>query len=140
MEEKAKELFEKHVKNVMLIDSLVFDKIVESVYGKHYYFQQQNGCRYKGIDLYTVPVMGFKEEDQELNKLEDLNRVVNSNTMGIYFSDWLNTDYSTDNWNDNYHKLLWWERNFYPCPEMIINDLFDKGVLPKCELVIHIDW
>ena len=35
---------------------------------------------------------------------------------------------------------MFWERNFYPHVEMVMNDLHAKGLVEAGEYVIDIDW
>ena len=34
---------------------------------------------------------------------------------------------------------MWYERNFYPSEEMIVNDLYEKGLLEAGEYEIDVD-
>jgi hypothetical protein len=82
--------------------------------------------------------------------------------MGVSFEAWLNKDpeaplnpsdkelkncnyffpqQDKEEWkNDKSHINLFWERNFYPHIDMIINDLYAKGLLEKGEYLIDINW
>ena len=40
--------------------------------------------------------------------------------------------------NDYTH--MWWERNFYPSMDMVINDLYVKGLIKAGNYQIDIDW
>jgi hypothetical protein len=41
---------------------------------------------------------------------------------------------------DTGHINMFWERNFYPNLDMIINDLHSKGLIEAGEYEIDIDW
>lgn len=36
--------------------------------------------------------------------------------------------------------LFWWERNFYPDVSMIVEDLYNKGIIPVKCFGIEVDW
>ena len=64
--------------------------------------------------------------------------------MGVSFKAWLERDpkqkLNDKVDRDNFSLNLWWERNFYPSIDMIINDLHKKGLIEEGEYVIEIDW
>jgi hypothetical protein len=115
------------------------DDIVEKEYEKHYNFQQQEGCKERGVASYTLPI-----EDPEDYKRESIPEVINGDIMGVSFKAWLDRDpkqlLNGGGENNSWTVDLFWERNFYPHPEILLNDLCKKGLIPEGELIINIDW
>ena len=144
-------------KNVKLIDSYDLDKFIEKIYGKIYCFQQQDDCKNRGIEFINVPV-----DDPYDYKNESIPEVINGKKMGVSFKAWLKRDINSslnptneelqdsiyywekDNkkeWCKNKsHISLFWQRNFYPSIDMIMNDLYEKGLIESGEYIINIDW
>jgi len=64
--------------------------------------------------------------------------------MGVSFKAWLKRDpkqkLSSKDDQDSYSLMLWWERNFYPEIQMVVNDLYDKGLIEAGDYIINIDW
>ena len=115
---------------VRLVDSYDFDQFVKSVYGKPYCYQQQDDCRDKGIESFTVPM---EEDDYFDNDLED------EPLMGVSFKTWLDKDVNEKFFEDDWENTLFWYRNFYPHFSMIINDLYKKGLIEKGSYIMSID-
>jgi hypothetical protein len=115
------------------------DNLVVETYGKPYSFQQQDGCRDRETECITIPVK--HPYDFENNSLE---YEINGDEMGVSFSSWLNT--TVEEINNQYpedyegQNDLWWERNFYPNLDMIVNDLYEKGLIEAGDYLIEIDW
>jgi hypothetical protein len=122
-----------------VIDSFEFDKLVSETYGRKYCFQQQDDCQDRGNVFITVPV-----ENPEDFKNDTVPEKVNTSEMGVSFKAWLERDpnqkLSNKDDQDNFCLELWWERNFYPHLDMIINDLNKKGLLDVGKYCIEIDW
>jgi hypothetical protein len=116
-------------KNVKLIWVGEWDKLVSDTYGKPYNFQQQEGCKSRGIFKFEVP--SDYTEDDEMN--DDVPEQINGDIMGVKFEKWLErspqepVDGRTD-----YGVGLWWSRNFYP-------DVYTV-ILETGDYVIEIDW
>lgn len=70
--------------------------------------------------------------------------IVNHSEMGVSFKAWLernpNQKLNNPGDEDALCLRLWWNRNFYPHVDMIINDLHSKGLLEAGEYDIKIDW
>lgn len=115
-----------------------WDSLVKKTYGRPYSFQQQDGCKDRGIHKITIP----DGADDYVN--ESIPEVVNGEEMGVTFEAWLARDPkqtlngkgSQETWSLD----LWWTRNFYPDVQMIANDLHAKGLIPEGDYVIEIDW
>lgn len=127
-------------KEVKIIDVSDFDDFVVQTYGRPYSFQQQDGCKSRGIEYFTVPVLHPEDFEKESIKEE-----VNGNEMGVRFKAWPARDpdqplNSKDGWDRNHGLDLFWERNFYPHIDMLINDLYNKGLIEAGEYAIDIDW
>jgi len=123
---------------IELMSDSEWDSLVKATYNKPYCFQQQEGCRERGLCHFDVPVEGAEDYDKN-TILEDTNY----DEMGVSFEAWLNRDPLQPLSGENKSKGnrdLWWNRNFYPHIETVINDLYEKGLLPKGNLAIEIDW
>lgn len=126
-----------------LIDVMEWDELVESTYGKPYSFQQQDGCKERGIYFLKVPCKYAEKFDVEN---ETVTEEVNHPEMQVSFKAWLerNPTKRLDTKNQygktSYRLETWWHRNFYPAVEMLANDLHQKGLLPAGEYIINIDW
>lgn len=117
-----------------------FGKLVQETYGRHYSFQQQDGCKERGNYLISVPCTNPYDY-----KNDTIPEVINHEEMGVSFKAWLERDptqkLSTDtDWNKDYGLVMWYERNFYPSEEMIVNDLYEKGLLDAGQYEIKVDW
>jgi hypothetical protein len=147
------------IKQIQVIDVNDWDELVSQTYGKPYSFQQQDGCKPRQHVSITVPV-----ENPEDYENDSIPEVINGEEMGVSFKAWLerdpssplnctkkeakdcayywgNTDDDLKRWQqDKYHINMFYERNFYPHEDMIINDLHAKGLLPAGEYNINIDW
>lgn len=116
-----------------------WDDLVEETYGKPYSFQQQDGCKDRGIEHIRIP---FDDCDDE--QYENIPFQINGPKMGVKFSTWLSTTVEDIN---NKHpesypeaNKLFWERNFYPDFQTIANDLYNKGLIDAGDYSIEIDW
>lgn len=125
-------------KNKKVIDCSDWDKLVTETYKRPYCFQQQDGCKDRGIEYITVPC---EEEDYENDTIPE---IVNGEKMGVSFKAWLerNPQQKLSNPKDQqeWSLGLWYDRNFYPHISMIINDLYSKGLIEAGEYIIDIDW
>lgn len=123
----------KELKQISVDD---WDNLVMETYGKQYSFQQQDGCKDRGVEYITVPC---KPEDYENDTIPE---VVNCEEEGVSFKAWLERDPEQPllDRNDSFGLGLWWDRNFYPHVSMIINDLYSKGLIEAGEYEIKIDW
>ena len=125
-------------RQVTMIDGGDWDGLVEKTYGKSYSFQQQDGCKERGIQSIQVPC-----ESPDDFENDTLPEKVNHEQMGVSFKAWLERDPAqalpgrdSDSWTTD----LWWARNFYPHIDMLVNDLHQKGLLPVGDYIINIDW
>lgn len=124
-----------------IIDVNDFDDLVQETYGRPYSYQQQDGCKDRGVEYVNVP---FKNPYDFKN--DSIPEIVNGNKRGVSFKAWLERDPEqklndkVDQDRDGFSLNLWWERNFYPSIGMVINDLYEKGLIEEGEYVIEIDW
>lgn len=120
-----------------VIDVGDWDKLVKKVYGRPYSFQQQDGCKDRGSFRFKIP-----DEDDYDYENDIIPEIVNHDRMGVSFAAWLKRDpkQKLPNQQADYELELWWERNFYPRIDMIINDLYKRGLLDAGEYTIDIDW
>ena len=114
-----------------------WDDFVQEIYGKMYSFQQQDGCKSRGIEYITVPSDDdFDYENTEI-PFED-----NGEEMGVSFQTWLNTseEDTAKHFESDWRNQLFWHRNFYPSVYVIADDLHSRGLLEAGEYMIIIDW
>ena len=128
------------IRTEKVIDVGEWDQLVEETYNKPYRFQQQDGCKDRGIFRFTVP-------NEEVDDFENdtVPEIVNHQEMGVSFAAWLKRSPNeplagekpcSAKWEIN----LWWHRNFYPEFQMVANDLHAKGLLESGEYAIDINW
>lgn len=125
-------------KNQRVVEVQDWDDLVKSIYGRTYSYQQQDGCRDRGIVYITVPSK-YADESQMNNSIPE---VVNGSKRGVKFATWLSRDPNTPIANQQYdwELRLFWQRSFYPDLDMVINDLHEKGLIEAGDYIINIDW
>lgn len=101
-------------RNVMMFEVDEWDDLVTSTYGKLYRFQQQDGCKDRGIYYFKVPMLYIEDYEEK-----EIPEKVNGEVMGTSFKAWLERD---------------------PNVTMIIKDPENKGILKEGEYIINIDW
>jgi len=112
-----------------------WDALVVETYGRPYSFQQQDGCKARGVWRFSVP---DEAEDYERDTIPEK---INGDEMGVSFEAWLNGDPKASVAGEKDYCIgLWWDRNFYPDMQMIANDLHEKGLLEAGDYTINIDW
>lgn len=123
-------------KSKQIISVQDWDELVVSTYGRPYSFQQQDGCKERGLFYITIPESGYDY------KAESVTEEINGDDMGVSFSAWLARD--PKEWNgdpdDKSFLAMFWERNFYPEVQILANDLHAKGLIEAGEYGIDIDW
>jgi hypothetical protein len=129
------------VEAVLQIEVQDWDKLVQETYNRPYSFQQQDGCKARGVETINVPDDSLFDYDND-----NVPEIVNHNDMGVSFAAWLERDPKQPLFNNNLKQEdrfgieLWWKRNFYPSVDMVANDLHKRGLLPAGEYQINIDW
>ena len=127
------------IQNTKIIELGDWNELVTSTYGRVYNFQQQDACKSRGTEYITVPV----EEPFDYSN-DTVQEEVNGCDMGVSFKAWLDRDptklLSNLEHQEHWSLNMWWDRNFYPNVDMIINDLHSKGLLEAGEYCIKIDW
>lgn len=120
-----------------IIDVGDWDALVEKTYGRPYSYQQQDGCKFRGMVSILVPYTYIDDY-----KNDTVPEEVNGIEMGVSFAAWLarSPEQKIPNQRNAYELELFWNRNFYPGIGMIINDLHASGLLPEGEYMINIDW
>lgn len=137
------ELKYKEVKVITVSD---WDNLVKEVYGKPYNFQQQDDCKARGYEPFTV----WEDLNYDLSYCEDFTNKkipyeINGKIMGVSFQTWLNTteeDIKSKFLNRDV-KLgfdIFWHRNFYPHISILAQDLYKKGLIEAGDYLIKIDW
>jgi hypothetical protein len=126
-------------RTVNIIDVSDWDNLVEQTYNRPYNFQQQDGCKDRGLIRLTIP-----DDETYDYKNDTVPEEVNHNDMGVSFKAWLARDpkqkLSNPADQENYCIDLWWRRNFYPDLQMVANDLHAKGLIVAGNYTIEIDW
>ncbi len=125
-------------RNIKIIDVQDWDDLVRETYNKPYSFQQQDGCKGRGIVYFDVP-----ESEYDYSN-DSIVEKVNGPEEGVSFKAWLARD-PKEPLKDKKESSKWdldlfWDRNFYPHVSMIINDMHKKGLIEKGEFSIEIDW
>lgn len=131
------------IRTEQVVDVQEWDALVSETYGKVYSFQQQNGCKSRGVEYLTVP-----SDDYDDDMHEEIPEIVNGPEMGVKFAKWLERDPKqplkddddVEGRGDQWVIDLWWKRNFYPCLGTVANDLHKRGLLEAGEYIINIDW
>jgi hypothetical protein len=123
------------IETVKMIRSSEWDKLVRKTYGRPYCFQQQDGCKHPNIALpFKVPSSADECDFENDSIPEDFD----TDEMGVSFSAWLQKDINLPK-AEKWEREIWWERNFYPDFQMVANDLYKKGLLPKGEYYMYIE-
>jgi hypothetical protein len=114
-----------------------WDNLVTETYGRPYSFQQQDGCKSRGVHHLIVPV----EIDEDFYP-DSIPEVINGSEMGVSFKAWLARDpkQPVGNRADKWTIDLFWQRNFYPDIDILAADLHAKGLIEAGEYTINIDW
>lgn len=122
---------------VTIISDGEFDDLVTKTYGRIYHFQQQDDCKERQTVYVTVPTAHAYDYEND-----SVPEVVNGEEMGVSFAAWLARDPKQPMSNQKYDWELdmFWERNFYPNVDMVLNDLHARGLLEAGEYGIKIDW
>jgi len=128
-----------NIKTQKVIEVQDWDELVQETYGRPYNFQQQHGCQSRGLVHISVPEEYTEDEDMHDSIPDDK---VNGEEMGVKFATWLARDPKQELTEDSSSWAIgmFWERNFYPDLNTVINDLHAKGLLEEGKYVINIDW
>ena len=121
-------------KNVKMISVNDWDNLVADTYKRPYSFQQQDGCKDRGIFNLTIPSK-YTEDDSMHDSIPEL---VNGPEMGVKFKVWLERD--PKQLVGGRTEELFWDRNFYPDIHTVANDLHEKGLIEAGDYIIKIDW
>lgn len=99
-----------------------FNALVVATYGKPYDFQQQDGCRDRGIHAFTAPV----EFPEDYGDPFD---------YGISFAEWVKSEVPSCP-----YEAIDWVREVYPSLDMVVNDLHSRGLIEAGDYILLIDW
>ena len=72
--------------NIKMIEVSDWDQLVIDTYGRTYSFQQQSGCKDRGVFKFTVPTDGYDYEN------DTIPEEINGEEMGVSFKAWLTRD------------------------------------------------
>lgn len=120
-------------KTKQIINMQDWDNFVQEIYGKPYRFQQQDGCKDRGTEHITVPVTNPYDHEDISEEFDPTEEDPFGGWDGVSFKNWLEIDYIEGHDID-------YQRNFYPHVDMVINDLYNKGLIKAGEYCIEIDW
>jgi hypothetical protein len=126
--------------SVKIIELVDWDNFIKKTYNKIYSFQQQEGCKERGIFRFSVPVNKYEMEEQEEMMRNEIEEKVNGKEMGVKFEKWLERSIDKPVGEYDWEIRLFWKRNFYPSELTLINDLYKKGLIEAGEYAINIDW
>lgn len=94
----------------IIMDCDELDRLVSNTYGRTYTFQQQDDCKGRGIEHYSVP---GTTSDYEIDTVPEN---VNDPKMGVSFKAWLERDPNQKLTNrddrDSWSLDLWWGETF----------------------------
>lgn len=123
------------------IDLHDWNTFVQETYGRPYDFQQQDGCKDRGTEYFTVDEV-FEPVEEDTYDNDTIPEDVDTQEMGVSFKGWLARDPKQPLIKQEYDFELdsWWTRNFYPSLDMVVNDLHSKGLLKPGQYMIVIDW
>lgn len=122
---------------LQVIDINDWDSFIEHVYGKIYSFQQQNGCKDRGIYRFSA---GYDEIEEDLSN-DEIPEEINSKIRGVKLKKWLERDIKEPVQGEiGWYIQLFWHRNFYPDFEVLVDDLYKKGLIKKGHYAIEVDW
>ena len=76
--------------NVRSVDVGDWDQLVEETYGRPYNFQQQDGCKSRGTESFSVP-LEYAVADYEYETVS-VPEEINGEEMGVSFKAWLERD------------------------------------------------
>lgn len=128
--------------HVNLVSDHDWDEFITATYKKSYCFQQQAGCRDRCTYEFSLP-LECEPGGYELD-LEDVPATLKTFAMQTTFAKWLERSekepLSSDTSQSKSALELWWQRHFYPAPEVIADNLYKRGLLPAGDYVIEIDW
>lgn len=129
------------IRKVNVIDVNEWNYLVEQTYRRPYNFQQQDGCKDRGLFYITIPNNDWGENYEN----DTIPEVVNGDEIGVSFKGWLERDPSKklntkDDWVRENGLGFFWNRSFYPDIQMVANDLHEKGLIEAGEYCIEIDW
>lgn len=88
-------------RNVIMFEVDEWDDLVTSTYGRTYRFQQQDGCKDKGIYYFKVPMLHMEDYEEK-----EIPEKVNGEIMGTSFKAWLERDPNTPKFHYDYERTL----------------------------------
>lgn len=126
-----------HYTTKKIIDCCALDDLVRKTYGRPFHFQQQDGCKPRGNVHIAIP--SYDHWDYPKDTIPE---VVNGDEMGVSFKAWLARDpkQPLEGQKHDFELSLWWARNFYPSLDMVLDDLYEKGLIEEGEYILEIDW
>ena len=124
------------LKKEKFVDSDDWDDLVSKTYNRPYNLQQQDGCKSRGIEYFTVP-SDYKEDDEDMS-----TSYLDCEEKGVQFDVWLARDpeYPLPNQKYQYELDFFWERDFYPNLNVVANKLYEAGLIEAGSYAINIDW
>jgi hypothetical protein len=125
------------ISTLQIIDVNDWDDFIEKTYGKIYSFQQQGGCKDRGIYRFSV---GNYEIDEDYGH-DEIPEVINGDIRVVKFNKWLERDVKeTIGGKSGVYIELFWHRSFYPDFDVLVDDLYKRGLINKGSYAIKVDW
>lgn len=113
-------------KKVDLVWSVTWNNFVRKVYGVPYDISVQE---IEDSFEFTVPIRGA--EDYQNESYDDIRK---KGENGVKFGVWAST--KPVGVEKDSAEMQNWEMEFYPCFDMLVNDLFTRGLLPMGNYVM----
>lgn len=130
--------------NKKVVEVQDWDALVQEVYGKPYSFQQQEGCKQRGVFNISIPEDCEYADEEDAEMHDDIPFGINGDMMGVKFEKWLSTTEEEINAHhpEDYRgaNRLFWARNFYPNVNKVAKDLYERGFIEPGSYSINIDW
>ena len=133
-------------KTIRVIKEHDFNELVTNTYGLPYKLQQQNGIMERQyFEIYIDSEEVIEGDETEYDDIhESIPLEINGPERLVRFGTWVNSN-PTDimkeaGWTKEYEIRLFYHRNFYPPLDMLLGDLYKKGLLEEGTFYINIDW
>lgn len=114
-----------------------WNEFIYSIYKLPYNYQQQNDCQNKSIEI-SIPRDILDNWD---DGADSIPYEVNGEEMCVKFDTWKNSDFKEmcKHFDGEWRARLFYERNFYPDINPLLDDLYKRGLLEEGEYLILVD-
>ena len=123
-----------------VVDSFEWDRFVKQVYDRPYTFQQQDGCRQRGVSYFTATPGQYEfvehMEPVPTGPIEGIR-----SCFGVSLEEWVGRSPEAAFDPDRPNRTgTYWERNYYPPIDELASDLCEKGLIAPGRYVLLVDW